>query len=795
MKQSYLEMKRHIARVKELVFALLAFLFLVSPIKPALANDIQIPTQTNYPFSGGTGEVGFDMTWSNSWRSATEPYNWDAAWVFCKIRINGGNWTHLKLDSTGHTIPSGFTSDLGLADTGAAYNASTNPYVGVFLYRSSDGFGTATLSNVRLRWNYADNGAISTDSIDIRVIAVEMVYIPQASFSAGDTSSTNTLRNTSTAGSASWSITSEAAITTSATSPYYYTSGGGGDASGSVFTIPAIFPKGYAPFYMMKGEISQSQWVTFFNLLTTTQQSTRDITGATGKNTDALTNRNNVSWVSGDATLPDNGGGATYSGVAMNFISWADVTAYLDWAGLRPMSELEYEKAGRGPNAAVSGAYAWGSTSITGATTITNIGLTNERGQTGSNCAAGNAGGVQGPLRVGSFAQGVATRVASGGGFYGAMELSGNLYERTVTVGSATGRAFDGAKHGNGILNASGDANVTSWPGTTAVGTGFRGGSWNAGASFSNLSDRSYAAWTDTIRYFDGGGRGVRSILGTPVMTGGTESTYTSGGMTYRVHQFTSSATATVIVAGNLDYLIVGGGGGGNGGDNNGGGGGGGGGGGVLTGLTSVAAQTYTITVGNGGVGGIDNIESLAARQGGNSSAFGITATGGGGGARFPTPPSSVGASGGSGGGGFRNGNAGGAGTAGQGNNGGAAGAVGNGDFVGGGGGGGAGGVGGTGVLNGVGGTGGNGIASSITGSSVNYGGGGAGGSQAGAGSAGGTGGGGAGGATTGFGVTNGTSGTANTGGGGGGGGRIGAPRSNGGQGGSGVVIVRYRIS
>ncbi|MFN9916944.1 MAG: hypothetical protein ACK53L_30425, partial [Pirellulaceae bacterium] len=125
-----------------------------------------------------------------------------------------------------------------------------------------------------------------------------------------------------------------------------------------------------------------------------------DITDATGKNTDSLSSRNSVSWTSGDATLPDRGGGATYTGVAMNFISWADVTAYLDWSGLRPMSELEYEKAGRGPNAAVAGEYAWGSTSLTNATSVTDLGLISERGQAGSNALI--TGGVSGPMRVGS---------------------------------------------------------------------------------------------------------------------------------------------------------------------------------------------------------------------------------------------------------------------------------------------------------------------------------------------------------------------------------------------------------
>jgi formylglycine-generating enzyme required for sulfatase activity len=373
---------------------------------------------------------------------------------------------------------------------------------------------------MRLRWNYADNGASSGDVIEIRPVGVEMVYIPEGSFYAGDNAtSTAAFREKSTGDNDPWSISSEGAITTTDTTTgnYYYPGANvQGDAANSVFTIPANFPKGYGAFYMMKGEISQGQYVAFFNMLTATQKSTRDITSSTGKNTDSITFRNNISWTgSGEATL--NGG--THSGVAMNYMSWADLTALLDWSGLRPMSELEFEKAGRGsrgvssPIAAVSGEYAWGSTSITQATTIDNSGLTSERGQSGSNCAFGDAGGVQGPLRVASFAKGVTTnmRVNSGGGFYGVMELSGNVWERSVTVGRSTGRAFEGRYHGNGVLDSGGNPNVTSWPGTNANGAGFRGGGWSVSADDARLSDRVGAAFTLTVRVSDYGGRGVRS--------------------------------------------------------------------------------------------------------------------------------------------------------------------------------------------------------------------------------------------------------------------------------------------
>jgi hypothetical protein len=502
--------------------ALVGFLCLVLSITVAQATDVRIANQTIHPYNGGDGEVEFDLAWDNSYRVATEPHNWDAVWIVCKLRRNGGDWEHLKLKTTGHTIPQSpqaLSFAMGLVDTGSAHDASTNPAVGIFIYRTNDGFGTVTANDLRLQWSYADNGASSGDVIDIRVVAVEMVYIPEGSFHAGDNAASNSaFREKETTDNDPWLISSESAITTtSGTSGNYYYPGQG-DAANSVFTIPAAFPKGYGAFYMAKGELSQSGWVAFFNMLTSTQKSTRDITSGSGKNRDTLWYRNNVSWTSGDATLPDQGGGATYAGVAMNYISWADLTAYFDWSGLRPLSELEYEKAGRGHNAstgmpvaAVAGEYAWGSTSITRATSISNAGLRNERGHTGSNINIHGSSSLSGPLLVGSFAKGVTTRIASGGGYYGAMDLSGNLYEQTVTVGRSAGRAFESRYHGNGILDSSGNPNVTSWPGTNAVGAGIRGGSWGGLAAIASLSDRSNTAYTYASRDLYYGGRGVRS--------------------------------------------------------------------------------------------------------------------------------------------------------------------------------------------------------------------------------------------------------------------------------------------
>lgn len=272
-----------------------------------------------------------------------------------------------------------------------------------------------------------------------------------------------------------------------------------------------------------------------------------------------------------------------------------------------------------------------------------------------------------------------------------------------------------------------------------------------------------------------------------PKATGG-EISFVNG---YWVHTFTSSGTFTPTASlTNVEYLVVGGGGGGgkhtDGGASwsTGGGGAGGyrssvvgelsGGNSTAEGRLSLAAGTnYTVTIGaGGGAGGLNSYGGD-----GQPSTFGsITSLGGGGGAWGGTGGTN-GKTGGSGGGSASSPSAGGAGTTGQG----FAGRTSTGGFDGAGGGGAS--------QTPTGRLGGNGLASSISGSSVFYAGGGGSGTYAGAGGAGGSGGGGVG-STNSGGAGN---GAPNTGGGGGGTGcNVSGISGPAGSGGSGIVIVRY---
>jgi formylglycine-generating enzyme required for sulfatase activity len=109
------------------------------------------------------------------------------------------------------------------------------------------------------------------------------------------------------------------------------------------------------------------------------------------------------------------------------------------------------------------------------------------------------------------FATSSSGRSSSGAAYYGVMDMSGNVWERTVTTGNATGAAFTGTL-GDGTLTVLGDADVATWPSvTTAVGLGLRGnGYFNTTANPSRTSDRTSATAATPIRSYTYGGRGVR---------------------------------------------------------------------------------------------------------------------------------------------------------------------------------------------------------------------------------------------------------------------------------------------
>ncbi len=464
------------------------------------ANNVQI---TGTSVSGTN--ISFNISWENSWYASATPANWDAVWVFVKYQdCNTKLWNHVNLNPSGHSV-------------GSPLQVNTvTDNKGVFLRRSAIGGGNISSTAVTLSMN------LPAGTYNYKVYGIEMVNIPQGDFQIGDASSYYTYNSISINSSAQTSGLTAASI----------------QASYSA-AVPATFPMGYNSFYCMKYEISVEQYADFLNSLTFDQQKNRvemDPISAAGTyamySGSALQYRCGLSIVTpgsngaipavfgSDATPGTPNSANDGQNVAMNILSWFDVAAYLDWAALRPMTELEFEKVCRGPENRIAGEYAWGSNQVTQviSNALNNAFQANETSSATVNngmCTYGlnSVNSAYGPIRVGALATGSSGRLSSGAAYYGVMEMSGNVWETVIGTYYANGVAYNGTL-GDGTLTATGFANQSTWPteNSASNGVGARGGSWINTLPFICTSDRYNIINSNgsPTRLYGIGGRGVR---------------------------------------------------------------------------------------------------------------------------------------------------------------------------------------------------------------------------------------------------------------------------------------------
>jgi formylglycine-generating enzyme required for sulfatase activity len=492
-------------RITKLIYLVTLFLLGVSNSN-LKANNLNISAPTVVG-----ANLQFTISWDNSWNASLTPSNWDGVWVFVKRQACVDNlWSHALVStvSADHSVTGGILQVDAVADG-----------MGVFIRRSALGNGNIAAAQVTLALQTAANAVDN-----FQVFGMEMVNIPQGNFRIGDNCSNNTFNNLL--------ITSATQAAGLGNNGNYVCCGWGSGGP-----LLSTFPLGWNSFYSMKYEISQEQYASFLNSLTFTQQLARTaVNPASGVGSFAIANaatpcRNFIKIKTSGVTaitpavygcdLNNNGvfdEAADGQNIACGWLTWSDLMAYLDWAALRPMTEFEYEKIGRGASpASLCNEYVWNSTAITQAvsSSLNNAGQVSETSTASGNglCAFGGNPTSNGPLRCG-FAAGAATNKAqAGGSWFGVMEMAGNVWEQCVGGRDNYNYGFFTSACGDGTLTSAGAANTANWP-PTGGGQGggiIRGGGFADGGGPQRISDRvQFQSNPNQSRNQSIGGRGVR---------------------------------------------------------------------------------------------------------------------------------------------------------------------------------------------------------------------------------------------------------------------------------------------
>jgi formylglycine-generating enzyme required for sulfatase activity len=481
----------------------------------AFGNNLTI---TNVGYSQTNNTVTFDLSWQNSWRKSDwTAKNWDATWIFVKWRLCSDPattaFTHGLVSTVlgDHSYIGSTALEPTMKDGTVGIDPSPNN-TGVMLRRATDLTTGAVTASITLK--LTNLAATTGNTIDLRVFGIEMVFVPQNAFMIGDGNGNSQSSSAFNLNGSSSPYIYPMPITSENATPMYDPL----NCNGCI--IVATFPKGFNSFYIMKYEISQGQYADFLNAGNTSVQTNHYPNKSTDRHTIANTGVYPQQYF---ASRPDR---------ACNWLTWSDASTYLDWAALRPLTELEYEKACRGTDTPVLNQKAWGTNTGTRATTITCASCSpaengtetvqsgaNVNTATSTNFSGGDAG--QGPMRCGIFATSNTTsRLQTGMSYYGVMEMSGNVSEYYILTYSGyngPSSTASGVNLGNGNLT-SGNHDETTWPTATFINQGpyyiiRRGGSWSSGSGASNSNvetNISYRGNTTVTADNTSGARGGR---------------------------------------------------------------------------------------------------------------------------------------------------------------------------------------------------------------------------------------------------------------------------------------------
>ena len=307
----------------------------------ARSDNLRIENVTAAPRDDATATVKFDISWENSWRHRSFH---DAAWVFFKVRVgNKSPWQPIRLVADKVVNPSGYGQAQGGTPLDFVVPAGDDGFVGMFVRRAGEGKGPVAAQGITAVWELAANKGFPKDlkGASIRAFGIEMVYVAEGPFYLGSGGKElnrfhryvdNSQVNLETP---AYLVKDGGAIPTGRQPGKLWATGIAPEDNSE---IPSSFPNGYAAFYCMKfPHITNAQYAGFLNTLTEPEAKGRYYPGFLGN---AIQRSGDPPKYTYTASAPDG---------RCSWLSWADGAAYAAWAGLRPMTEMEYEKAIRGP--------------------------------------------------------------------------------------------------------------------------------------------------------------------------------------------------------------------------------------------------------------------------------------------------------------------------------------------------------------------------------------------------------------------------------------------------------------
>ncbi len=485
----------------------------------------------NFQATVDGGRITCDISWENAWKNEI---NRDAVYLFFKYK-QPAQWGYQSV----------YLKEVLLGNESEFVEAQiVESGLGCFISLKNEG------AEQKVSLKQIDFMTEKIESVEaLEAFIIEMVYIPEEAYELGEPSppmnqggkAINCFFTYGTGGT--YRIASSAAIAFGPENGKLFceTNTPMSRQGEESFQIPMAFPNGYQAMWYMKYPLTEENYVKFLNCLTRKQQKshvTADIAGTEIAHIFVMTDSDEEkercavlcrTTVENEEVPIEFFTTAMYR--EMNIISVDDITAFACFAGLRPITELEFEKAARGPLPAVPLEFAWGTNCAERIVCLSGVDGSGEElpipaagvdicnanfaGNTeqlqGKKVISAQRTGWGGPISAGTMdhapvVPGRSVRECRGLSYYGVSELSGNLWEMCITIGNNAGRCFDGSC-GNGILDEDGHHTIENWPDPkTGMGFGVRGASYPStypGSFY--LTSRAFGAHTKDDRRYHGG--------------------------------------------------------------------------------------------------------------------------------------------------------------------------------------------------------------------------------------------------------------------------------------------------